>query len=79
MTSDTRRTPNKLAAASMASGAVVIFLVWLVFFWVGGVSSLSGVNSVHGNLIRLTTAIPAIIIIAAYLTLARQLWRGGFD
>lgn len=79
MTSDTRRTPNKLAAASLAGNAVVIFLVWLLFLWVSQVNSLSGLNSIHGNLVWLTAAVPAVIMIAANLTLALQLWRGGFD
>lgn len=78
MTSDIRRTPNKLAAASLAGNAVVILLVWLLFLWVSRVSSLSGLNSVQGYLVWFTALVPAVLIIAANIALARQLWRGGF-
>ncbi len=78
MTSDIRRTPNKLAAASLAGNAVVIFLLWLVFLWVSQVNSLSGLNSVQGNLVWFTALVPAVLMIAANITLALQLWRGGF-
>lgn len=78
MTSDTRSTPNKLGAASLAANAVVVFVVWLIVFWASRVNSLSGLNGVQGFLTWFTAAIPAVLIIAANLTLARQLWRGGF-
>lgn len=78
MTDQTQRKPNKLGAASLATNAVIIFLIWLVFFWAGGVNALGGVNGVHGFLIRFTAAIPAALIIAANIAVARQLWAGGF-
>ncbi|HEU4629094.1 MAG TPA: hypothetical protein VFS08_05090 [Gemmatimonadaceae bacterium] len=63
----------RFGALSMLGNAVIVLLVWLLFFWVGGTSRLSGVNAVHGWLIRLTSAIPATIIVTACLALARQL------
>ena len=79
MANSTHRTPNRLGALSMLSGAGVVLLVWLLFLWVGIPNSLSGLNPVHGFLVQLTTAVPVLLIAAAYLTLARQLWRGGYD
>lgn len=78
MTIATRKTPNKLGALSLMGNAFILFLIWLVFFWAGSTNPLGGVNSVHGSLIRITVGVPAIIMIAANLVLARQLWRGGF-
>lgn len=63
----------RFGALSMLGNAGAVLLVWLLFFWVGGTSSLSGVNGVHGWLIRLTSAVPVAIIVTACLALAYQL------
>lgn len=78
MTIATRKTPNKLGALSLIGNASIIFLLWLVFFWAGSTNSLGGVNSVHGQLIRITAGVPVVLMMWANLALARQLWRGGF-
>jgi hypothetical protein len=79
---DTERDDPRLlrfGALSMLGNAGIVLLVWLLFFWVGGTSSLSGVNPVHGWLIRLTAAVPAALIVMACLALARQLLAGARD
>ena len=48
-------------------------LLYALFFWAGGTNALSGVDDVHGFLIRLTTLVPAVLIILANLALARTL------
>lgn len=63
----------RLGAMALMGASVVVVLLWLVFFLAGGQSSLSGVDGVHGALIRLSTAVPAVLIILAQLAIARGL------
>ena len=63
----------KLGALSFLGNAGVVLLLYALFFWAGGTNLLSGVDDVHGFLIRLTTLVPAVLIILANLALARQL------
>lgn len=74
-TRDTRSL--KLGALSLLGNAGVVVLLYALFFWVGGTSSLSGVDDVHGFLIRLATLMPAVLIILANLALARTLLAAG--
>ena len=48
-------------------------LLYALFFWVGGTNSLSGVDDVNSFLIRLSTLVPAVLIILAHLAMARTL------
>ena len=63
----------RLGALALFGGAGAVLLVWLLFFWVGSRSALGGLDDVHSFLTRLTTAVPAVLIIAAHIVLARQL------
>ncbi len=63
----------KLGSLALLGGAGGVLLLWLVFLLAGSTSRLSGVDDVHGFLIRLTTAIPALLIILAHVAVARQL------
>ena len=63
----------KLGSLALLGGAVGVALLWLVFLFAGATSALSGVDDVHGFLIRLTTAVPAVLIIMAHLAVSRQL------
>ncbi len=63
----------RLGSLALVGGAVVVFLLWVLFFWVAARRPLSGVDGVHGFLIRLTTLVPAVLIILAHLAVARQL------
>jgi uncharacterized membrane protein len=63
----------RLGAMALAGGAVAVLLVWLLFLWVGAINRMSGQDEVHSFLTRLTTAVPAVLIIAAHLAIARQL------
>jgi|GEM_PF-4147771 len=73
------RKPNKAAAIPMVINAVVVFLVWCIFFLASTSNPLSGMNGVQGFLVWFIAAIPATLVIAACLTIGRQLWRGGLD
>lgn len=63
----------RLGALVFFGAAGVVLLMWLLFFWVGSTSALSGQDDVHSFLTRVTTLVPAVIIIASLLALARQL------
>ena len=63
----------RLGAMALVAGAGAVLLLWLVFLWAGLRSRLSGVDDVHGFLIQLTTAVPAVLLILAHLAVARQL------
>ena len=63
----------KLGALSLVGGAGAVLLLYVLFFWVGSHSILSGTDDVNGFLIRLSTLVPAVLIILAHLALARQL------
>ena len=63
----------KFGALSLLGNAGVVVLLYALFFWVGGTSSQSGVDDVHGFLIRLSTLVPAVLIILANVVLARTL------
>lgn len=63
----------RLGAMALVGGAVAVALLWGVFFLAGSRSALGGVDEVHGALIRLTTAVPAVLIILAHLAVARTL------
>ena len=63
----------KFGALSLLGNAGVVVLLYALFFWVAATNSLSGVDTVHSFLIRLSTLVPAIIIIAAHVALARNL------
>ncbi|HEY0970964.1 MAG TPA: hypothetical protein VGE02_08340 [Gemmatimonadales bacterium] len=63
----------RLGAISLFGGAGAVLLVWLLFFWVSTTNILSGLDDVHSFLTRITTLVPAVIIIAAHVALARQL------
>ena len=64
---------ERLGALALFGGAGAVLLVWLLFFWVGSTNALSGQDDVHSFLTRLTTLVPAVIIIASLVALARQL------
>ena len=63
----------KFGALSLLGNAGVVVLLYALFFWVGGTNALSGVDDVNSFLIRLTTLVPAVLIILANLALARTL------
>lgn len=63
----------RFGAMSFLSNAGVVLLLWLVLFWSGTRSSLSGVNGVTGTLVWITTAVPATLLVLANLAFARQL------
>lgn len=63
----------RLGAMALAGGAGAVLLVWLLFFWVGSRNAMSGQDEVQSFLIRVTTLVPAVLIIAAHLAIARQL------
>jgi hypothetical protein len=65
-------TLARLGALALFGGAGAVLLVWLLFFWVSTTSALSGLDDVNSFLTRLTTAVPAALIIAAHIALARQ-------
>lgn len=74
MTNGHRNTGlERVGALALFGGAGVVLLVWLLFFWVGSTNVLSGLDDVHGFLTRLTTLVPAALIIASMVALARQL------
>ena len=74
MADDTRDTRyHKFGALSLLGNAGVVVLLYALFFWVGGTSSLSGVDDVPGFVIRLSTLVPAVISVLAHLALARTL------
>lgn len=73
------KRPNKAAAIPMLTNAVVVFLVWCIFFVASRTNPLSGLDRVQGFLVWFIAAIPAALIISACIALARQLWRGGLD
>lgn len=72
-TDDDRRFA-RLGAFALFGGAGGVFLLWLLFFWAGGTSSLSGVDDVHGFLTRLSSFVPALLIILAHLAVGWQLF-----
>ena len=53
--------------------AAGVLLNWLFYFWVGGSRPLSGLDDVHGFLTRVTTLVPAVLIIMAAVAVSRQL------
>ena len=63
----------RLGALALFGGAGAVLVVWLFFFWIAGTSTLSGLDDVHSFLTRLTTLVPAVLIIAAHVAIARQL------
>ena len=64
----------KLGSLALLGGAGAVLLLWLVFLFAGATSTPpSGVDDVHGFLIRLTTAVPAVLLIMAHLAVARTL------
>ena len=64
----------KLGSLALMGGAAAVLLLWLLFLFAGATTDpRSGVDDVHGFLIRLTTAVPAVLIIMAHLAVARQL------
>lgn len=63
----------RLGAMALLGIAAVVALLWLVFFIAGAQSSLSGVDDVHGGLIRLSAAVPAVLIILALVSVGRAL------
>ena len=74
----TNGNPNvrymKLGSLALLGGAAAVLLLWLVFFFAGSTSTPpSGVDDVHGFLIRLTTAVPAVLLVLAHVAVARQL------
>ena len=69
----------KLGSLALLAGAGGVFLAWLVFFWSGATNLLSGVDDVHGFLIRLSTLVPALLIILAHVAVARQLTAAARD
>lgn len=70
-TRDTR--PLKFGALSLLGNAGFVVLLYALFFWVAGTNVLSGVDDVNSFLIRLSTLVPAVLIILANLALARTL------
>lgn len=70
-TRDTRSL--KFGALSLLGNAGVVVLLYALFFWVGGTNRFSGVDDVHGFLIRVATLVPAVLIILANVVLARTL------
>ena len=63
----------RLGSLALLGGAGGVMLLWLLFFWVGASRPLSGLDSVHGMLTRLTTLVPAVLIALAHVAVARQL------
>ena len=63
----------KLGSLALLGGAAGVLLLWLVFLLAGSRSTLSGVDDVHGFLIRLSTLVPAVLIALAHVAVARQL------
>ena len=63
----------RLGSLSLLAGAGGVLLLWVLFFWVGTSRPPSGLDDVHGFLTRLTTLVPALLIAAAHVAVARTL------
>jgi hypothetical protein len=53
--------------------AAGVLLNWLFYVWVGASRPPSGLDDVHGFLTRVTTLVPAVLIIMAAVAVSRQL------
>lgn len=63
----------KLGALSLAAGAGFFLLAWVFFFWLSIRNPLAGLDAVHQFQTRVTTLVPAVLIIAAHLAVAKTL------
>jgi hypothetical protein len=63
----------RLGAMALMGGAGAVVLVWLLFFWISSRNAVSGLDDVTTFVVRVATAVPAVLIISAHLAIARQL------
>ncbi|MFL5578101.1 MAG: hypothetical protein ACJ79S_19290 [Gemmatimonadaceae bacterium] len=68
----------KLGALGAVGAAIGVLLIYLFLVWVTRSQTLTGgMDPIQQTVTWIATAIPALLIAAANLAIARQLWASG--